>query len=104
MEIYQWLLRRNGFVVSDTGYFLFANASTDRGDFLGKLEFDTQLVAYQGSDAWVEDAILGAHDCLMRETIPRSSPECEWCAYREGAAKFARCESETRNIHRRRDT
>lgn len=26
MEVYQWLLRKNGFEVSDTGYFVYANA------------------------------------------------------------------------------
>ena len=31
MEVYQWLFRRNGFKVSDTGYFVYANATRPRG-------------------------------------------------------------------------
>jgi len=26
LEVYQWLLRQNGFTVSDTGYFVYTNA------------------------------------------------------------------------------
>ena len=33
MEIYQWLLRKNGFKVSDTGYFVYANGITDARSF-----------------------------------------------------------------------
>jgi hypothetical protein len=29
MEIYQWLFRKNGFKVSNTGYFVYCNGSTD---------------------------------------------------------------------------
>jgi ATP-dependent exoDNAse (exonuclease V) beta subunit len=30
MEVYQWLFRQNGFKVSNTGYFVYANASKDK--------------------------------------------------------------------------
>jgi hypothetical protein len=30
IEIYQWLLRQNGFTVSDTGCWVYANASKDK--------------------------------------------------------------------------
>lgn len=33
MEVYQWLLRANGFEVSDTGYFVYANGRTDLDGF-----------------------------------------------------------------------
>src|SRR6266850_408787 len=29
LEVYQWLLRQNGFQVSDTGYFVYTNASLE---------------------------------------------------------------------------
>jgi ATP-dependent exoDNAse (exonuclease V) beta subunit len=31
MEIYQWLLRSNGFNVSNTGYFVYCNGKRARG-------------------------------------------------------------------------
>ena len=33
MEIYQWLLRRNGFSVNSTGYFIYCNGKKDRPNF-----------------------------------------------------------------------
>ncbi|MDP3646204.1 MAG: PD-(D/E)XK nuclease family protein, partial [bacterium] len=44
MEVYQWLFRRNGFKVSDTGYFVYANAGRDKKAFDGVLEFEVTLV------------------------------------------------------------
>jgi len=81
MEIYQWLLRQNGYKVSDTGYFVYCNGKTDRKAFDAKLEFDVTLIAYKGSDAWVEKAIVDAHRCLNQNTIPQSSPDCDYCNY-----------------------
>lgn len=81
MEIYQWLLRQNGFSVSDTGYFVYVNGKTDREAFDKKLEFDVQIIPYKGSDSWVEKTILDAHKCLIDGSIPPSSETCEYCAY-----------------------
>jgi CRISPR/Cas system-associated exonuclease Cas4 (RecB family) len=81
MEIYQWLLRRNGFEVSDTGYFVYCNGRKDKAAFDGKLEFDIKLIPYQGNDGWVERAIREAHACLTTPTIPAADPECDFCNY-----------------------
>jgi len=44
-------LRNNGFKVSDTGYFVYANGKKDLKAFDGKLEFDVDLLDYTGSDS-----------------------------------------------------
>jgi len=89
MEIYQWLFRRNGFAVSDTGYFVYCNGNSDAKAFDGKLEFDVNLIPYTGNDAWVEPAIMDAHACLQSTAIPQPGAECDYCAYRKSAARFA---------------
>lgn len=90
MEIYQWLLRQNGCFVSDTGYFVYCNGQTDRKAFDGKLEFDITLIPYTGSDSWVENAIVEAHQCLNGNKIPPAA-NCEYCAYVKAAGgKFKR--------------
>lgn len=81
MEIYQWLLRQNGFRVNNTGYFVYVNADTKLDAFDGKLVFDEQIIAYKGKDAWVEGTVQEAHDCLMYSQIPNAAEECEWCKY-----------------------
>ena len=53
MEIYQWLLRQNGFKVSNTGYFVYVNGRKDLEAFDGKLEFYVDIIPYSGSDEWV---------------------------------------------------
>ncbi len=85
MEIYQWLLRQNGYKVSSTGYFVYCNGQTDRKAFDGKLEFDITLIPYQGDDNWVENVVTEAHKCLQSDTYPESGADCDYCAYRKTA-------------------
>lgn len=88
MEIYQWLLRQNGFRVSNTGYFVYANGQKDREAFDAKLEFDIKLIEYVGDDSWVEPKIFEAKKCLGVVSMPASGEECEYCRYREAAANL----------------
>jgi len=81
MEIYQWLLRKNGLKVSDTGYFVYCNGCTDRDLFDCKLEFDLTLIPYKGDDSWVEKVVTDAHACLQSDKIPGCSPDCDYCNY-----------------------
>lgn len=85
LELYQWLLQRNGISVSPVGYLLYANASRDREAFERKLEFAFTVLPYEGSVSWVEDALNAAKECLMHETPPPSGAACSWCAYRRAA-------------------
>jgi len=81
MEIYQWLLKQNGFLVSDTGYFVYCNGKADKEAFDKKLEFDVTLIPYTGDSSWVEGAVLDIKKCLDRDAIPESHPDCDYCAY-----------------------
>ena len=87
MEVYQWLLRQNGFEVSNTGYFVYANASKDEEAFDGKLEFEITLIAYEGNDDWVEETLENIKACLESEEIPPVGDDCDYCTYREFAGK-----------------
>lgn len=87
MEIYQWLLRQKGFKVSDTGYFVYANASKDKAAFDARLEFEVTLVPYKGSTAWVEGALRDIKKCLEDADVPPKAPSCDYCNYREATAR-----------------
>jgi len=87
MEVYQWLLKKNGYNVSDTGYFVYCNGITDKKAFDGKLEFDITLIDYKGDTSWVEPKIKEIYNCLNLEKIPESSKDCDYCAYRREAKK-----------------
>ena len=93
IEIYQWLFRQNGFKVSDTGYFVYANGKSDMQAFDAKLEFDVVLIGYTGTDSWVEPAIIDLHTMLMSEAIPKigkafNGGPCDYCTYRENAGRM----------------
>jgi hypothetical protein len=88
MEVYQWLLRQNGYKVSDTGYFVYCNGKTDLKSFDAKLEFDITLIAYKGSDSWVGDTLVESHKCLRADSIPDAEFDCDYCNYRHAAQKF----------------
>jgi hypothetical protein len=81
MEVYQWLLRQNGFKVNDTGYFVYVNGQTDRAGFHGKLEFNIQLLPYTGKDAWVPEALTSIKKCLIDDRIPEAAETCDYCLY-----------------------
>lgn len=83
MEIYQWLLRKNGLKVSDTGYFVYCNGCTDRDMFDCKLEFDLTLIPYKGDDTWIEQVIKDAHSCLNNDITPTPTSDCDYCNYVE---------------------
>lgn len=81
MEVYQWLLRQNGYKVSDKGYFVYCNGDTDKQAFDGKLEFDVTLIEYVGNDDWVENTLKDIKKCLDSDSIPNSGEDCDYCAF-----------------------
>lgn len=83
MEIYQWLLRRNGLPVSDTGYFVYCTGRPDAEAFDARIDFDINLIPYEGDDGWVEDTIVALHDCLNGDQVPEPGDDCDYCRYVE---------------------
>jgi len=86
IEIYQWLLRRNGLDVSNTGYFVYTNVVTSNTKFNNKLDFKTKLIPYEGSDDWVENVLKKMKQCLDSDKIPEVGQaamggECDYCGY-----------------------
>lgn len=81
LEVYQWLLRQNGFQVSPTCYWVYANGDKSAERFDATLKFRMTVIPYQGNDGWIENTIIQAKSCLDSEKIPESSPTCNYCTY-----------------------
>jgi len=86
MEVYQWLLRQNGFDVSNTGYFVYTNARIDMDGFGDRLEFRTKLIPYTGKDDWVEPTLEKMKACMDSDDMPpigdaAMGGPCEHCSY-----------------------
>ncbi|MFC1721561.1 PD-(D/E)XK nuclease family protein [Patescibacteria group bacterium] len=90
MEVYQWLLRQNGFKVSDTGYFVYANGITDKAAFDGKLEFDVKIIPYKGSDDWIEEVLVEIKETLESDKVPEMADYCDFCRYRTAVSNIER--------------
>ena len=86
MEIYQWLLRQNGFAVSDTGYFVYATGNADREAFNNVVEFETYVFPHHGSSDWVENTIVQMKQVLDDDNMPQVGTAamggpCDYCEY-----------------------
>ena len=90
MEIYQWLLRRNGLEVNDRSWFVYCNGRRDLADFNERIEFKVRLLPYDGNDDWVEGALKDAAATLHKDELPDPGPDCEYCRYRREAAERER--------------
>lgn len=93
MEIYQWLLKQNGFSVNNTGYFVYATGTSKKDAFNNVVEFETHLIPHQGSTDWVEETILNMKACMDDDQIPAVGTaamggECEHCAYARERTKL----------------
>lgn len=80
MEVYQWLLRRNGFSVLNRGYFVYCRVNKDDGFAQGLLKFDIKVQPYDGDDSWVEARLREARE-VLDGPLPAPSQECKHCQY-----------------------
>lgn len=86
LEVYQWLLRQNGFAVNNTGYFVYTNGRMDLDGFNDRLEFRTKIIPYTGSDSWVEPTLEKMKACMEKADMPpvgdaAMGGPCEFCTY-----------------------
>lgn len=92
MEVYQWLLRQNGFKVNNTGYFVYTNGRMDLDGFNDRVEFVTKVIPYTGDDSWVEPTIQKMKKCMegdMPEVgLAAMGGECDYCAYAKKRAEL----------------
>ena len=82
VEIYQWLFRQNGFIVSPTAYFVYCNGNLFAESFNNRIDFKVKLIPYNGNDTWIEPALFAIKDCLESEQVPDNGNDCDFCKYR----------------------
>jgi CRISPR/Cas system-associated exonuclease Cas4 (RecB family) len=86
MEVYQWLLRQNDFIVNDTGYFVYTNGRMDLDGFNDRVEFRTKIIPYTGDDSWIEPTLAKMKACMESDDMPpigeaAMGGPCEFCTY-----------------------
>jgi len=78
MEVYQWLLRKNGFKVSDTAYFFYVNGLKTPRKFGNVLKFHEQIIPYVGNDSWIDPTLFKIKKCLDSDKLPAWGEDSAW--------------------------
>lgn len=81
LEFYQWLLRKNGFEVSNKGYWLYATARNTADSFDQHLVFDSRLITHNGETGWVDKVLLKIKLALESDSTPEPASDCDFCQY-----------------------
>jgi len=80
MDLYNFLLRKNGYQTEDYAYLLFyyPNKVTETGEVI----FDTKLIKLPTYPESGEEIFKKAVALLQLEEPPESSPDCAFCRFR----------------------
>ena len=92
MEMYQWILRRKGFKVSNRGYFVYVDGQhinesgmiDDMNPDNAWMRFKTAIIKYDGNDSWVENILVKSKQTLLKDTCPKHSVDCEYYKFLNG--------------------
>jgi len=91
-DMYQWILRKMGFKVSNTAYFIYVDGlALDLPGMLDEtdtdhawMKFEAKVISYEGDDSWVEAALYRAKELLQQEEMPEHG---YWCM-KNGFGKY----------------
>ncbi|MCD6568942.1 PD-(D/E)XK nuclease family protein [bacterium] len=78
MDIYSYLLEKNGYKINKRAYFAFYKVDRD-GGFSNKLTFLPELKEVEIDTSWVEEVFKKAVKSLWSENPPLPSKNCEYC-------------------------
>ena len=81
LEIYSWLLKKNNFDVSDTGYLMYYNGDASKPHLGREMHFRRTLVPFKLDTEWISPLIQDMYDCLQLEETPDYNPDCPDCIY-----------------------
>lgn len=81
IDFYQWLLRKNGFKVSNESYFVYCNGDKSKPAFDSKVEFKVSILKYIGNDGWIEDTLVDIKNLLVQDSTPDCTEGCSYCEY-----------------------
>jgi len=99
MDIYTYLLDRNGFKTHTEAYFVFYQVDKTGGGFQNALPFIESLKAVKADKSWVGDVFEQAVAVARRDTPPEIMTPCPHCIYVQQAGKFPYVSNEHHDEH-----
>jgi hypothetical protein len=83
VSFYSWLLKQNGFPVSDLSYFVYSTGDNHANAFNDTLVFRTFLIENRCDTSWIEPTLSGLVECFEGHEIPESNATCKYCQFVE---------------------
>mgnify|MGYP001256275232 FL=1 len=81
LEIYSWLLQKNNFDVSSTGYLMYYNGDASKPHLGKEMHFRRTLVPFELDTSWIDPMVDDIYNCLQKDEIPYGNDNCEECIY-----------------------
>ena len=81
LEIYSWLLQKNNFDVSNTGYLMYYNGDASKPHLGKEMHFRRTLVPFELDTSWIDPMVDDIYNCLQKDEIPYGNDNCEECIY-----------------------
>ena len=86
MDIYVWVLRRKGFDVSNTGFFLYCDGDrftdyTFLSEEIANMQFKITWLPYKVNLSWIEPCLEKIKDCILQPSCPVHSEDCEYAVF-----------------------
>tara|TARA_Y100000589_G_C27137447_1_gene623145 strand:- start:231 stop:1049 length:819 start_codon:yes stop_codon:yes gene_type:complete len=88
MDFYSYLLKKLGFEVHSTSFFLVCNANRQKKDFNKIMQFEEYLIPYKWDDSWIDKSIDSMIQLMNNYEIPEANPCCKNCAYSDQYSKL----------------
>ena len=89
-EVYQFLVAKQGYAVSDRAWFVYTNGAKEVDRFEDVLRFRTVLVPYDGRHDWVLGAFRDAIALVQSGETPPPGEKCDYCRF---AGRWLRSEA-----------
>jgi CRISPR/Cas system-associated exonuclease Cas4 (RecB family) len=87
LDVYAFLMEKNGFKVKKKGYLVFYVVDRSRG-FIDRLPFRKEILEVETSPSDVYDIFKDAVDVLRLELPPEHSEDCTFSKFLRGAKQF----------------
>ncbi len=81
VEVYQWLLAKQGFAVAEKALFVYCNVDMSEEKFDKRLKFDIDIIPHWGKTDWIEPTLISISKTLQLPSAPPAAMKCEYCNY-----------------------
>lgn len=80
LEIYQWILSKEGYRVSSVAYLLFCNTKQGK-NFQNRLNFEVKIFAQEQDFSWIAAELKNIRKLWNKSILPPFQDKCEYCQY-----------------------